>query len=68
MTTMMVLEMPVRARRIVLTLPPEEFMALERQAEQHERDVWQEARWLLRRAIAEQQAGERAEADDARPA
>jgi len=50
----------MKARRVVLTLEPAEYEALEHVAAAQERDPWQQARYLLRRAIAQQQAVEQA--------
>lgn len=53
-----------RGHRIVLTLPPDEFDRLERLGAEQERDPWQQARWLLRRALLD---AESAPGDEERP-
>ena len=40
------------ARSIVVNLPPAEYRRLERRALDHDRDPWQEARAIVRAAIA----------------
>ena len=47
-------------KRIILELRPEEYDALRRQAEAHDRDAWQQARHIVKAAIA---APERAETE-----
>lgn len=43
-----------RQRRFPLTLPADEYRVLERLAAASERDAWQHARFLLRKAIADE--------------